>query len=145
MTTTGRCLCGAIQYEFAGDPLVAVHCHCESCRRQTSSPVATFVMVRRTTLHFTRGLPKEYASSSGVRRSFCADCGSPIAYQTDRRPDIVDLFAGTLTDPAAVAATCHVHAEEQLAWFEMLDDLPRYARSHPDATPLRYGARTPSR
>ena len=42
MTTTGRCLCGAIQFEFAGEAVETTHCHCESCRRQTSSPVATF-------------------------------------------------------------------------------------------------------
>ena len=82
MTTTGRCLCGAIQFEFAGEAVETTHCHCESCRRQTSSPVATFVTVchcescRRQTsspvatfvtvhnsaLHVTRGQPNEYAS-----------------------------------------------------------------------------------
>jgi len=141
MTTTGHCLCGAIQYEYADDPLRAIHCHCESCRRQTSSPVATFVMVPRAALRFTRGTPKEYASSPGVRRSFCAECGSPIAYQTERRPDVVDLFAGTLSDMSEVTPLCHVHAAEQLAWFEVLDDLPRYAQSSRDGTPIRHGAR----
>ena len=40
---TGRCLCGDIRYEYRGAPLKILHCHCESCRRHTSSPVATFV------------------------------------------------------------------------------------------------------
>jgi hypothetical protein len=142
MTTAGRCLCGAIQYEFQGEPVEAVHCHCESCRRQTSSFVATFVMVPRTALRFTRGQPKEFASSPGVCRSFCGECGSPIAYRTERRPDIVDLFAGTLADPVFVSPSCHVHAEEQLPWFEVLDDLPRYAQSSRGATPLRHGPRS---
>jgi hypothetical protein len=141
MTTTGRCLCGAIQYEYEGEPLEALHCHCDSCRRQTSSPVATFVMVPRTALRFTRGQPKEYASSPGVHRSFCAECGSPIAYQTDRRPDIVDLFVGSLSDASAVVPTCHVHDEERLAWFEVLDDLPRYAQGRRGMTPIRRGPR----
>ncbi|MFZ2005552.1 MAG: hypothetical protein WB697_12720 [Stellaceae bacterium] len=30
--TTGRCLCGAIRYEFRGAPEWVVHCHCDSCR-----------------------------------------------------------------------------------------------------------------
>ncbi len=141
MKTTGRCLCGAIQYQYDGEPLEAIHCHCESCRRQTSSPVATFVMVPKAALRFTRGQPKEFASSPGVRRSFCGDCGSPIAYRTERRPDIVDLFAGTLADPASVSPSCHVYAEEQLPWFEVLDDLPRYAQTRGGATPLRRGTR----
>jgi hypothetical protein len=141
LTTIGHCLCGAIQYEYEGDALETLHCHCESCRRQTSSPVATFVMVPSSALRFTRGQPKEYASSPGVRRSFCPECGSPIAYQTDRRPDVVDLFAGSLSDPASVVPSGHVHAEEELAWFDVLDDLPRYAQSHRGVTPMRYGPR----
>jgi hypothetical protein len=86
MKTTGHCLCGAIQYEYDGEPLDVIHCHCDSCRRQTSSSVATFVMVPKTALRLTHGQPKEFASSPGVRRSFCGECGSPIAYRTDRRP-----------------------------------------------------------
>ena len=92
MTTTGHCLCGAVQFEYDGEPAETVHCHCESCRRQTSSPVATFVLVPRAALRFTCGEPREFASSPGVLRSFCGTCGSPIAYRTERRPDIIDLF-----------------------------------------------------
>jgi Glutathione-dependent formaldehyde-activating enzyme len=59
MTTTGRCLCGAIQFEFAGEAVETTHCHCESCGRQTSSPVATFVTVHDSALRITRGQPTE--------------------------------------------------------------------------------------
>ena len=144
MKTTGHCLCGAIQVEYDGNPQTTLYCHCESCRRQTSSPVAVFVMVQRSALRFTRGSPKEYVSSPGVRRSFCAACGSPIAYQPERRSEIVDLYAGALSDPSRVAPLCHVHAEEQLPWLEIIDDLPRYAEGSRNATPMRHGPRKPS-
>ena len=62
--------------------------------------VATFVTVHDSALRITRGQPNEYASSLGVCRSFCGTCGSPIAYRSERHPGLVDLFAGTLTDPA---------------------------------------------
>ena len=58
MKTTGRCLCGAIQYEYEGEPLEVAHCHCESCRRQTSSPIATFVTVTKAALRFTQRTAK---------------------------------------------------------------------------------------
>jgi len=138
---TGRCLCGAIQYEYAGQPTLVAHCHCESCRRQTSSPMTTFVLVPKAALQFTRGEVKEFASSPGVWRSFCARCGSPIYYRTDRRPDVIDLYAGTLSDPSALAPQCHVHAEEQLPWFEVLDDLPRYLGATRADAPTRHGPR----
>src|SRR5262249_11303682 len=101
MPTTGHCLCRAIQYEYDGEPALVVHCHCESCRRQTSSSVATFVIVPKAALRFTQGQPKEFASSPGVHRSFCGACGSPLYYRTERRADQIDLYAGTLSDPAA--------------------------------------------
>lgn len=138
---TGRCLCGAIRYECSGEPLLVVHCHCESCRRQTSSPMTTFVIVPRATLRFTRGEPKEFSSSPAVRRSFCAGCGSPIYYRVDERPDVIDLYACTLSDPGTLVPQCHVHAVEQLPWFEVLDKLPRYPGSSRNATPIRIGAR----
>lgn len=141
MMICGHCLCGAIRYECTGEPILVAHCHCESCRRQTSSPVTTFILVPRPTLSFTQGQPKEFASSPGVRRGFCADCGSPIYYRTDRRPDVIDLYALTLDDAAAIGPQCHVHAAEQLPWFEVLDDLPRYAGAHRDVPPLRIGPR----
>ena len=106
-----------------------MHCHCESCRRQTSSPVATFVIVPKAALRFTSGQPKEFASSPGVRRSFCGECGSPISYRTDGvRMSSISTPARS-SDPSALAPQCHVHAVEQLPWFEVLDDLPRYPGS----------------
>jgi hypothetical protein len=141
MTTKGRCFCGAIQYEFDGDPTMVEYCHCESCRRQTSSPVAMFLMVPKTSLRFTKGQPKEYSSSPGVHRSFCGDCGSPLYYRTERRPTIIDLFHGTLIDPAALAPQFHVHSQEQLPWFEIVDELPRYAAGSSADGPMRHGSR----
>lgn len=141
--TKGRCLCGAIRYEYSGEPTLTVHCHCESCRRQTSSPVTTFIIVPKAAVRLTSGQPKEFASSSGVWRSFCDTCGSPIYYRSDRRADAIDLYACTLEDVTALTPQCHVHAVEQLPWFEVVDELPRYAGSRFNTAPLRVGMRKP--
>ena len=51
MTTTGCCLCGAIQFEFAGEAVETTHCHCESCRgaaaRRRCATAARGAEVRR--------------------------------------------------------------------------------------------------
>jgi len=137
--TTGRCLCGDIRYEYVGAPDRQFHCHCDSCRRHVSSPVATFVCVMRDAFRFTQAAPWVYESSPGVRRSFCARCGSPIAYEADRIPNEVHLYHGTLSDPSAVRPTAHVHVMEQLAWFEVLDELPRYAEGMRGVSPIGHG------
>jgi hypothetical protein len=138
---SGHCLCGAVAFELAAPPLTVIHCHCESCRRATSSPMTTFVIARRTDVRFTKGSPKAYASSPGVKRSFCPECGSPLAYESEGRPDQIDLYAASLSNPALVTPVGHVHAQEQLPWLEVLDDLPRYATTSRDGGPMRKGPR----
>jgi hypothetical protein len=142
-TATGRCLCGAIRYAFRGPPEWVVHCHCESCRRQVSSPLATFVGVLKENFRFTAGTPQAYASSPGVARSFCAACGSPIAYESAQLPDEIHLFYGTLDEPDRLVPSAHVFTEEQVSWFEVLDALPRYAKGRRGTTPIGHGPQPP--
>ena len=75
-TTKGRCQCGAIAYEFEGAPRWVMHCHCENCRRAVSSAVATYLGVRLEQFRYLKGEPTHYESSPGVKRYFCATCGS---------------------------------------------------------------------
>jgi hypothetical protein len=140
--TTGHCLCRAIAFAYEGESRWTLNCHCESCRRATSSPMTTWVTVPRTAFRFTRGEPSYYASSPGVRRGFCARCGSPLTYENERRPDEVDLLAGALDDPNQARPTAHLFTEEQLAWFESADELPRYAKTRRDGPALRHGPRS---
>src|SRR3546814_18152840 len=109
MTTRGRCLCGEVTYEFDGAENWRAYCHCESCRRNTSSPVTAFFGVSRSAFRFTGKAPAVYASSPGVRRLFCGRCGSPLAYETDRRPQEIDLYALTPEHPEAYRPQAHPH------------------------------------
>jgi hypothetical protein len=142
-TTRGHCLCKAIEYEFEGAPLWVVHCHCESCRRHTSSAVATYVGVKSDQFRYVKGEPAAYESSPKVWRYHCPRCGSPMAYIADRFPGEVHLYIGTLADPARFLPRAHIHVGEQLPWFEVADDLRRYERmGGKGVDPLRRGPRT---
>ena len=89
-----------------------------------------------------KGTPRYFNSSPGVRRGFCETCGSPLAYEADRIPDEVHVYAASLSDPSSVNPSRHVFAKEQLPWFETMDALPRYATiSRRGASPIRIGPR----
>lgn len=120
----GRCLCGAVTYAFTGPPLWQAHCHCESCRRATSSPFTSFFGVAHAHFRWTGTPPVARESSPGVRRFFCAACGSPMAYQDRDRTDEIDLYAATLSDPRHYAPERHVHWNERLPWVRLADGLP---------------------
>ena len=80
VTTTGRCQCRAIEYQFTGEPKWVMHCHCESCRRAVSSAVATLCRCPARAVQLPEGRAHRLRSSPGVKRYFCTNCGSPMAY-----------------------------------------------------------------
>lgn len=121
---TGHCLCGKVGYSFDGPPEWQAHCHCESCRRATSSPFTSFFGVLHANFRWTGTPPAARDSSPGVRRFFCAACGSPMAYQDRERTDEIDLYAATLSDPRLYAPERHVHWNERLPWVRLADGLP---------------------
>jgi len=122
----GHCLCGAVTYTYEGAENWRGHCHCESCRRATSSAFTTFFGIPKEALTYTGDPPKVYRSSPGVRRSFCSSCGTPIAYESKAFPDEIHLYAATLTDSAEFRPEFHVHHAEKVPWIELADDLPKF-------------------
>lgn len=129
----GHCLCGAVTFAYQGPENWRAHCHCESCRRQTSSPFTTFMGVPNGAYRFTGDKPKVYVSSPGVRRLFCGHCGSPIAYDADAFPDEIHFYAASLEQPEDFSPSFHVHTAEQLPWIHLNDGLPRHPRNSADS------------
>lgn len=121
----GGCLCGAVRYTVNGEVLWSGHCHCESCRRQTSSPVASFFCVKEQDMMFHGDNIGTHASSEGVERGFCRSCGSAVYYMNNQRPGEIDLHAMTLDNPDMFEAQAHYHWNEKLPWLEIHDNLPK--------------------
>lgn len=123
----GHCLCKAIQYTVDGEPLWCGHCHCSDCRRHTGSAVATFVGVEKSRLTVTAGEFGRIESSPGVYRSFCARCGTPMAYETDKLPGEIHLYLGTLEHPEEMRPTLEVFCRERLPWLKLTVDGESFA------------------
>lgn len=123
---SGHCLCGAVHFEAEGPPLWTVLCHCNSCRRSTGGPITAWSGYLRERVHFTRGVPAYYTSSPGVRRGFCAACGTSLTFESARWPDDVHLLVSNFVHPERFSPQCHVFVGEQLSWLKFDDGLPRY-------------------
>src|SRR5512138_540189 len=116
---TGRCLCGAVRYRYKGEVLWRAHCHCESCRRNTSSPVTTFFAVLKDRFVFEGDTPGEYASSPKVIRRFCRSCGTPMSYENSDVPDEIHLYAASLDDWSGFTAERHDFWNERVPWLNI--------------------------
>ena len=133
-THTGGCLCGAVRYRVDEDPVRSGLCHCRTCRRTASAPALPFTSFPTATFVFEKGEPRRYASSPGVTRSFCGDCGSPLTYRSDAEPGFLDVMTVTLDDPDAYPPADHLWVSEKLAWDIVADGLPVHARARTSPT-----------
>jgi hypothetical protein len=113
---TGRCLCGAIQYECGKPVSNATLCHCRSCRRASGSHVLGLVTVLSQTLRFTAGRATEYRSSTAVVRSFCPACGTPLTYWHEGWPNEISLTIGSLVCSSPRTKTARAHRYPQPMW-----------------------------
>ena len=123
---TGKCLCGAIKFRTTGQPLWVAHCHCNTCRRSTGAPVTTFLGFNKNQVTFD-GQRNFYTSSPGVKRGFCARCGTPLTYESERCDDEVHFYVSVMDEPDAFVPERHVFYEEHINWLELNDDLPRFS------------------
>lgn len=126
----GGCLCGAVRFEAVGEPHWVAHCHCRSCRRHTSSVVATFAGFTDQTFRYAKGEPKVFESSPETWRSFCPDCGSPLTYRANWDKGGVHVYLGAFDNPQDFPARFHVNYAERIAWFDTADDLKRHNSMH---------------
>ncbi|KAF7536452.1 hypothetical protein G7Z17_g13050 [Cylindrodendrum hubeiense] len=100
--TTGGCSCGSLRYSFNGEPITVATCHCESCRRSTSSSFSTNILVPKQAFHLQKGNPKTFTrqGDSGLDSTdnFCQECGSLIYVLGKAAPLLVFIKAGSLDD-----------------------------------------------
>jgi len=130
----GSCLCGNVKITLIGKPVWVGYCHCESCRRATGAAVVTHVGAHPSKLIYTSATPRVFESSPGVRRRFCADCGSPISYDSDRYDAYVQVYLGLFNEPEKLLPRSHVNCVERISWFDTNDTLPRFDGTGDDGT-----------
>ena len=123
---SGRCFCGQVRFELAGEPAFACHCHCESCRRAAGAAFVTWVTFGLDGFALTSGAIAEYRSSPGVRRGHCAACGTTITYAQDKRPEEIDIAVSSLDITSGIEPEAHIWVEDKVPWLVISDDLPQY-------------------
>jgi hypothetical protein len=129
---TGSCLCGAIRYEARGAPLGVNHCHCVQCQRVSGAALLTWATWPRASLRVLRGEVADFESSPGVKRSFCARCGSTLFWRrVAREREELDVAAGTLDQAEQLRPTEHIFVKSRRPWMPLCDGLPAYAESRP--------------
>ncbi|MFN2098811.1 GFA family protein [Altererythrobacter sp. MF3-039] len=124
MGQTGKCLCGAVNYEAQAEPLMQAVCHCKNCQRQAGSAMSIIVGYPKGTVDIS-GEVTTYDDSGesglAVHRQFCPKCGSPLFTLAESAPDMIFIKAGSFDDTSWLQPSIHFWTQSAQSWFEMGD------------------------
>jgi len=129
MIHSGRCYCGAIRYQVAGEPRDVALCHCKDCRLSSGAPVMAWAGFADSALTVTHGKPRTINLSGAAIRTFCGDCGTGLFYHNaDLLPGIVEVQSATLDDADALPPSVQIQTAERLDWMKDAHALPSFER-----------------
>ncbi|MBZ8132276.1 GFA family protein [Afifella sp. IM 167] len=126
---TGHCYCGAVAVRAMRAPEVVAWCHCDDCRRVTGAPAAAFAGFAEGHLSFEPDEGRAAPGAPGVRRSFCAECGSPLASRFDYLPGQVYVPLGILDQAGEMEPQLHSYDSRRLPWLHIEDNAERLETS----------------
>ena len=129
---TGRCYCGTIKMHSTKAPRAVAYCHCNDCRRVTVAPVAAFAAFDETALSFVPNEGRSVSVNSGVTRSFCECCGTPLTGRYEYLPGMVYVSLGVVDQADELAPQLHAHESNRLSWLHIDDECKRITRSARD-------------
>jgi hypothetical protein len=130
MKLEGGCLCGKVRYSGEAEPIFAGVCHCANCQKGFGSAFSTVVGVPKAAIKIS-GTVKTYEgkgdSGNPTYKSFCPECGSPIADEAKIMPDVVMILAGTLDDKSLLKPTMQIYCDSAQPWA-VLGGLQQFAK-----------------
>ncbi len=119
---TGSCACGRVTYTINADPVFAGVCHCTTCQKRTGSAFGVVIGLPTAAVTIS-GPTKTFDgiadSGKATHRTFCPECGSPIAWAVDVMPDMVMISVGTLDDPSWVKPAMQIYCDSAQPWVSL--------------------------
>jgi len=92
----------------------------------------TWAKVAGTDFAVTKGEIKFCERSPGIKRGFCADCGTTLTYAAEHEVDGQDwsadawFSAASLDNPSIAKPATHVYVSHQQPWIKLADGLPTF-------------------
>ena len=132
-TATGRCTCGAVEVEIGVPARWAWHDHAEASRHAHGAAYVTYVGSWRSRFRISDGeaqVSRFEDEALGTVRSFCGRCGTPIAYERVRSPQMVNVPRALFAERTGREPRYHMHMDEAAEWTwrgEGLKPLKGYA------------------
>jgi hypothetical protein len=129
------CACGRLRVAALGEPEFVVACHCIACQRRTGSPFGVGAYYPRDRIGSVEGEVKTFTRTADSGRKltnhFCPNCGTPVYWTLEMRPNHMGIALGCFTEPHFARPSRTIWTEHQHDWISLPDDLPAYERAVP--------------
>jgi hypothetical protein len=96
------------------------------CQKAHGAPFGAYVTLQGLRWLSGEDLIQEYHSSEHCSRTFCRQCGSTLEFRDHRKPDHISMAISALDGDHDGRIGVHIYTDDKAAWYEILDDLPRY-------------------
>ncbi|MCA8887313.1 MAG: GFA family protein [Parvularculaceae bacterium] len=131
---TGGCLCGAVRYEIALDPVMMGNCHCRDCQKYSGTGHGSNLAFPDAGVEISGEMTKfdvEADSGATVSRLFCPKCGVKICSVSTGFDGLTMISAGTLDDPELFKPMFAVYADSAPGWDQPGDGVVSFAQMPP--------------
>jgi hypothetical protein len=115
----GQCLCGKVRFEIDVPARWAWHDHSAASRRAHGAAYATYVGSWRKRVRITAGeadITRFDDKATKTVRSFCAICGTPLFYERERSPHMVNIPRALFSARTGRQPLYHIAIEELQDW-----------------------------
>ena len=115
----GRCACGRVRLEIDVPARWAWHDHSAASRHAQGCAYATYVGSWRSRFRVLDGaahIARYEDAAAGTARSFCTTCGTPLLYERQRSPLMVNIPRALFATRTGREPRYHMHLDEQADW-----------------------------
>lgn len=126
----GQCYCGHVQVEVEGDPVFAAYCHCESCRKWHSAPMAALAAWPEDAVK-VQGDVVVSQTNGETQRAACSRCGGNVL---TTKPELGWKVVYPLTlsgSDFSYKPNLHIFYDERVVDFN--DGLPKFSDAPAEA------------
>ena len=121
-TAEGRCVCGAVRIEIGVPARWAWHDHSQKSRHAQGCAYATYVGCWKSRFRIVEGedhLIRYEDPEHRIVRTFCARCGTPMAYERAASPQMINVPRALFATRTGREPRYHMHLHEAADWAYM--------------------------
>ena len=113
------CVCGTVRIEIEVPAFWAWHDHSQASRRAQGCAYATYIGTWKSRMRVVKGvrhIARFEDQAARTVRSFCAKCGTPLAYERAHSPKMINIPRAIFAGRTGREPRYHLHFDEMPEW-----------------------------